>query len=366
VKLVFITQEVDPEHAVLAQTVDLVRALSSRVDELAVVARDVQWDDIPANVSVRTFDEPGKMRRGLAFERALAAAVPGADAVFVHMVPEFAVLAAPLARLRRLPIVLWYTHWNASRPLRIATRVASVVLSVDRSSFPIASPKVRGIGHAIDVDRFDAAPPAGHEGPLRLLAFGRTARWKGLATLLDAISLARAQGADVRLEIRGPSLTGDERAHRLELEARIASDPELRSHAELLPPVPRDEMPLLLAASDVVVSPNEPRSGSTLDKAVFEAAACARPVVSTNESLAPFLGGLPLPLLAPPRDVAALAAAIIGVAAADPAVRAETGSALRARVVAQHSLDHWADTVLRVISEVRSPRGTAGSARAAG
>jgi glycosyltransferase involved in cell wall biosynthesis len=261
---------------------------------------------------------------------------------------------------------MWYTHWNASRPLRIATRVASVVLSVDRSSFPIASPKVRGIGHAIDVDRFDAAPPVGHEGPLRLLAFGRTARWKGLATLLDAISLARAQGADVKLEIRGPSLTDDERAHRLELEARIASDPELRSHAELLPPVPRDELPLLLAASDVVVSPNEPLSGSTLDKAVFEAAACARPVVSTNESLTPFLGGLPLPLLAPPQDAAALAAAIVRVAEVDPAVRAETGAALRARVVAQHSLDHWADTVLRVISEVRSPRGTAGSARAAG
>jgi glycosyltransferase involved in cell wall biosynthesis len=316
------------------------------VDELAVVARDVQWDHIPANVSVRTFDEPGKIRRGLAFERALAAALPGADAVFVHMVPEFAVLAGPLARVRRLPILFWYTHWHVSRTLRIAARVASVVLSVDTSSFPIASPKVRGIGHAIDVDRFAAPPPARHEGPLRLLALGRTARWKGLATLLDAISLARAHGADVRLE--------------------IASDPALRSHAELLPAVPRDDVPLLLAAIDVVVSPNEPRSGSTLDKAVFEAAACARPVVSTNESFAPLLGGLALPLLAPPRDAAALAAAIVGVATADPAVRAETGSALRERVVAQHSLDHWADTVLRVISEVRSPRGTAGSARAAG
>jgi glycosyltransferase involved in cell wall biosynthesis len=366
VKLVFVTQEVDPEHAVLAQTVDLVRALSSRVDELAVVARDVQWDDIPANVSVRTFDEPGKIRRGLAFERALAAALPGADAVFVHMVPEFAVLAAPMARVRRLPILFWYTHWHVSRQLRIAARVASVVLSVDASSFPIASPKVRGIGHAIDVDRFEAVPPAQHEGPLRLLALGRTARWKGLATLLDAISLARAQGADVALEIRGPSLTDDERAHRLELERRIASDPELRSHVELLPPVSRDEVPRLLAANDVVVSPNEPRSGSTLDKAVFEAAACARPELSTNESFAPLLGGLALPLLAPPRDAAALAAAIAGVAAADPAVRAQTGSVLRERVVARHSLDHWADAVLQVISEVRSPRGTAGSARAAG
>ena len=50
----------------------------------------------------------------------------------------------------------------------------------------------------------------------------------------------------------------------------------------------------------------------------------------------------------------------------DRALRAETGLALRERVVALHSLDHWADAVLQVISEVRSPRGTAGSAREAG
>lgn len=365
-KLVFVTQELDPRHPVLAQTVDLVRGLSPRVDELAVVARDVEWEDIPANVSVRTFASGGKLSRGLAFERSLAAALPDADAIFVHMVPEFVVLTAPLARLRRVPILLWYTHWNVSRPLRIAERVAAAVLSVDRTSFPIETPKVRGIGHAIDVERFAAAPATQHEGPLRLLALGRTARWKGLATLLDAVSLARGQSADVQLEIRGPSLTDDERAHRLELEERIASDPALRSSVELLPSVPRAEVPALLASNDVVVSPNEPLSGSTLDKAVFEAAACGRPVLSTNESFAPLLGELPLPLLAPPRDAAALAAAIVAIASADPAVRAQTGAALRARVVAEHSLDHWADAVLRVVREVRSPRGTAESARAAG
>jgi glycosyltransferase involved in cell wall biosynthesis len=366
VKLVFITQELDPGHPVLAQTVDLVRALSSRVDELAVLARDVQWEDIPTNVSVRTFEATGKIRRGLAFERSLAEALPRADAVFVHMVPEFAVLAAPLARVRGVPMLFWYTHWHVSRQLRVAARLANVVLSVDTSSFPIATRKARGIGHAIDVDRFAAAPPAEHEGPLRLLALGRTARWKGLATLLDAVSLARAQGADVRLEIRGPSLTDDERVHRRELEQRIASNPMLRSHVDLLAPVARDDVPALLAGSDLVVSPNEPRSGSTLDKAVFEAGACARPVLSTNESFASLLRGLPLPLLAPPRDPAALAAAIVTVAKAGPAVRAEAGAQLRERVVADHSLDHWADAVLQVVREVRSPRGTAASARAAG
>jgi glycosyltransferase involved in cell wall biosynthesis len=357
VKLVFVTQELDPNHAALAQSIDLVRALSARVDELAVVARDVRWDEVPSNATVRTFEAGGKLGRGLRFERALHAALGGADAVFVHMVPQFAVLAAPEVRARRLPLALWYTHWNASRALRVATHLVDVVLSVDRSSFPLATPKVRGIGHAIDVERFAAAPPSSHPGPLRLLALGRTARWKGLATLLEAFALVVESGTDATLEIRGPSLSVDERVHRHELATRIAGDGRLQSRVELLEPVPRAQIPALLASIDVVVSPNEPRSGSTLDKAVFEAAACSRPVVSTNAAFAPLLDGLPLCLLASPGDPAALAAALGGVATAGEEVRATIGAELRRRVVENHSLDHWAETVIAVLGEVRSRRG---------
>ncbi len=365
-KLVFITQEVDPNHGALGQTVDLVRALAARVDELAVVARDVNWNDIPENASVRTFDADTKLARGVRFERALAAALPGADGVLTHMVPEFTVLAAPLTRARRLPLGLWYTHWHASRVLRVAALLADPILSVDRSSFPIASPKVRPIGHAIDVDRFTAPPPDEHDGPLRLLALGRTARWKGLVTLLDALALATAGGVEASLEIRGPSLTPDERAHRVELQERIAGDPLLRDRVALRDPVSRAEIPALLSACDVVVSPSEPRAGSTLDKAVFEAAACARPIISTNASFGSLLDDLPLQLLAPPRDPAAFAAVLAEVAGADRSVRAATGVELRRRVVEHHSLDHWAELVIAAMREVRSRRGKAGSARAAG
>jgi glycosyltransferase involved in cell wall biosynthesis len=366
VKLVFVTQELDPEHGALGQTVDLVGALAERVDELAVVARDVNWDGVPANASVRTFEASGRLARGLRFEQALASSLGGADGVLVHMVPEFAVLAAPLARARRLPLGLWYTHWHVGRTLRLATRLADVILSVDESSFPLSSVKLRGIGHAIDVMRFNAAPVSPHDGPLRLLAFGRTARWKGLTTLLEAFALAADAGTDAALEIRGPSLNADERTHRAELAARIAGDARLRSRVELRGPVPRAEIPALLASIDVVVSPSEPRSGSTLDKAVFEAAACGRPIISTNASFAPLLDGLPLQLIAPPRDPASLAAVLADVAAAAEPVRAATGLELRRRVVENHSLDHWAELVIATMRDVRSRRGKAGSARRAG
>jgi glycosyltransferase involved in cell wall biosynthesis len=164
-------------------------------------------------------------------------------------------------------------------------------------------------------------------------------------------------GTHATLEIRGPSLNADERAHREELAARIAGDERLQSRVELLEPVARSEIPALLASIDVLVSPNEPRSGSTFDKVVFEAAACARPVVSTNAAFAPLLEGLPLQLLAAPGDPAALAAALRGVAAGGDELRAATGAELRRRVVERHSLDHWVETVIAVMGEIGSRRG---------
>jgi glycosyltransferase involved in cell wall biosynthesis len=357
VKLVFVTQELDPAHPALAQSLDLVRALAARVDELAIVTRRLDAE-LPANATARTFDASGKLGRGIAFERALVPSLAGADGVLVHMVPQFALLAAPAVKAKRIPLLFWYTHWNRSRALVAATRVVDVALSVDASSYPVATSKLRAIGHAIDVERFRADPPDAHGGPLRLLALGRTARWKGLATLLDALALMED---DVRLDVYGPSLSDDERVHREELRLRIEAK---NLPAELHDPVARDAIPALLASADVIVSPNEPRLGLTLDKGVFEAAACARPVVSTSAAFAPLLGNLSLELIAPARDPTALAATIGAVARAGRDERAAIGAELRRRVVAGHSLQHWADAVIAVAREVRSARGTAGSPKA--
>jgi glycosyltransferase involved in cell wall biosynthesis len=349
-KLVFVTQTLDPEHGSLAQTLDLVGALAARVDELVVLTRDDRWGGAPVNTRVSLFDAGSKVGRGLAFERGLRRSVRDADAVLVHMVPTFLVLAGPLAKARRVPLLLWYTHWHASRSLRLATKLADAVLSVDAASFPLATPNLHGIGHAIDVDVFSAPPVEGRYGPLKLMALGRTARWKGYATLIKAF---RSSDIAATLEVRGPSLTDDERQHRRELEELAAGDDRI----SIEPPVPRADVPALLRSADIVVSPAEPRAGATLDKAVYEAAACSRPIVTTNGALAPFLDELPLRLLARPGDVESLASVLHDVVNAAPAARVATGAELRRRVVQEHSLAHWADAVIAVVREVRSSRG---------
>ena len=275
---------------------------------------------------------------------------PRPDAVLVHMVPLFLILAAPFTKIRRVPLALWYTHWHAGGTLKAATALADVVLSVDRRSFPLASPKVRGIGHAIDVDEFTPGPVRPEQARLRLLALGRTARWKGYDTMLAALELAVARGLDAELELRGPQLTEDERLHRAELESAVAASPALRERVRIEPPLPRAELPALLRGADALVSATQPRASETLDKVVYEAAACGVPVIASNAALAEFLGGLPLELRFRPRDAEQLADRLLDVAAAGPEARAEVGAELRRRVVADHSVDAWADAVAAAVA----------------
>ena len=156
-KLVFVTQTLDPAHGSLAQTLDLVRALAARTDRLVVLCRDRRLGRAPRECRGAHLRRTLEAGRVLGFERELAPSLRDADALLVHMVPTFLALAAPLARARRVPILLWYTHWHASRSLRLATRLADVVLSVDATSFPLQTSKLRAIGHAIDVDAFAPA-----------------------------------------------------------------------------------------------------------------------------------------------------------------------------------------------------------------
>lgn len=353
-KLVFATQVVDADDPHLAQTLDMVAALALRCSEVVVLCDRVGRHDLPANVSFRTFGAPGKLGRALRFESGLLAA-GRADAFLAHMVPRFLVLAAPLCRARRTPLLLWYTHWNASTELRLATRLCDAALSVSARSLPLETPKARGIGHAIDLLRFaprEAAAAGG--GPLRLLALGRTEPRKRLGTLLDAIERGAERGLELELELRGPQITEGERRHRDELARRIAASPVLSKRATVTDAIPRDQVPALVRAADVVVSLTRgDTAGGALDKVVYEAAACAVPVVACNPNFGDVLGGDEPRLLFRPGDAEDLLAVLAGLDALSVEGRTELGRRLRQRVEEHHSAEGWADRVLAVVSALR-------------
>jgi glycosyltransferase involved in cell wall biosynthesis len=325
--LVFVTQQVDPEHAVLAATVPKIRALSRRFDEVAVLASFAVPGALPENCRVLEYGAASRLDRGRRYATALERELRRKPAaVLVHMTPLLALLAAPLARPRGVPVLLWFTHWKRSRTLVLAERTASAVLTVDRRSFPLASRKVVAIGHGIDLTRFPCTrrDPSGR---LRVLALGRTSPAKGYDTIVEAAALA-----DVDLEIRGPSFTDAERAER----GRLAA---LGAHVE--EPVAYADVPALLFGKDVLV--NNMREGA-LDKVVYEAAATCMPVLASNSG---FEDVLPPELRFAREDAHDLADKLVGVRDAD---RNAIGMGLRAAVEERHSVEHWADEVLRVAS----------------
>ena len=324
-RFVFATQKIDPEDPLLGAAVPKIRALAARVDEVVVLAGEAVDGALPDNCRVRLFGAESQFARGRLFATALNRELrPRPIAVLSHMVPLYAILAAPLTRPRRVPLILWFTHWKVTRRLKLAERLATAVVTVDRRSFPFESRKVVPIGHGIDMRAF----PCVNREPgdrLRVIALGRTSPAKGLETIARAAELAGAE-----LELRGPSLTDEERAERARLAARGIRVEE---------PLPHSAIAGLLARKDVLV--NNMREGS-LDKVVYEAAATCMPVLASNSG---FDDVLPPELRFVRDDAEDLAAKLRAVAGSN---RAEIGRALRAEVEERHSVEHWADAVLEV------------------
>ena len=161
-RVLLITQEIDENSALLGVTLTWIRHLAPKVDHVAVLALSVGAASLPANVSLYSMGKERSANKlfllknfyshlwGLLRRREV-------DVVFVHMVPRYAILAAPLARLFGIPIVLWNAHGTVSRYLRIAHNLVAAVVTASPESFRINSPKRIVTGHGIDVDYFTAA-----------------------------------------------------------------------------------------------------------------------------------------------------------------------------------------------------------------
>ena len=320
-KLIFCTQRLDADDPVLAATVPMVRALAARVDELVVLC-DTARTHVADNVRVHEFGAPNQVLRGAKFTAALARELrQRPDGVVAHMVPLYAVLAAPLVRPLGIPLVLWYTHWKGHAVVRAAGKVCTAVASVDERSFPFPSKKVRALGHGIDAGEFFCTEQP--ELPLRALVLGRYSPAKGLETILEA-----ARSAGVHVEAHGSDETFE--AYKRSLQERY---PE----ADLRGPVPRAEVPELFARSHVLV--NNMRAGAP-DKVVYEAAASCLPVLASNPV---FDGLLPEELRFATDDVDELTAKLRTL---DPRRRPE----LRDVVARRHSVEHWADGLLATVT----------------
>jgi glycosyltransferase involved in cell wall biosynthesis len=356
--LVFVTQKVDEGDPVLGFVPRLVTALSERVEAVTVVANEVvgRPGSFGASVDVVSLGKErgtDRFERLLRFERALSVATrDGSAAILAHMCPAYLNLAAPMAKARGIATLLWFAHPARSMQLRVADRLADAVLTSLPGAYPLRSRKVRVIGQATDVAALEPCPALRRRRALRVVAIGRTSPSKAFDVVIRAAARCREAGLDVHARIVGPSTTPAEHHHRAQLE-RLVSGSGLDARVTVEPGVPPHEVRDVVCGSDVLVNAMVAGSG---DKVVFEAAALGRPVIVSNPAFGGLLRDLPLDLTFPDRSADALAERLQAVAAANASTIRTVTDALRSRVVAEHSIDHWADAVVGIAEALTASR----------
>jgi glycosyltransferase involved in cell wall biosynthesis len=264
-----------------------------------------------------------------------------ADIVHTHL-HEATWYGLPAAFLRRVPVRVSHlqsSHWNWPSKLRWLDRAAEALASttlvcstaVEEFAhvglhYPVH--KLEVVPNGIDLDRFRGLPDREEarraldlpQGCPILICVASLTEEKGQTYLLEAMQAVDAELPEARL-----LLVGRDRG-KADLNA-LANEKGIGKNVTLLGT--REDVPLLLAASDISVLPSL-REGLPLS--LLESAAAGLPAVATS------VGGIPEVvedevggILVPPRDPPALADALLRLLG-DPERRRSMGDAARERV----------------------------------
>ena len=353
--MLMVTQAVDLDDPVLGFTHTWVNALARRVEVLHVVTLVAGRHYLADNVVLHAYGPPGKphnrSNRFWFYNRYFSHLVLGrrVNVIFVHMIPRWVLLATPYAKVRRVPVVLWYTHRAVSWQLRLAHWLADWVVTASRESYGLLDEKVTILGHGIDTEYFHPVPRE-PDGFFRVLSVGRLSPVKQHEVLIEAARiLVQERGMD-NLRVRivgGPARPGDEE-YAYTLRQAVANH-GLESHFTFVGAVPYVKVVHQYQECDLFV--NLSRTDS-LDKAVLEAMACGVPVVTSNPAFGPLLAEVKGRLLVPHGDAKALAEAMAGVARLSLPQRQALGQTLRERVEREHSVDRLIEQLMYVFEQV--------------
>lgn len=292
----------------------------------------------------------------------------------VHHVSLKAVLYGTLAaRITGVPAVvnaltgLGYVYYSASLKARVLRLIISTlgrtVLDHSRARFIFQHPEDRDAfvrvglvepgntvvirGSGVDPSVFQVTDED-HGIPLVILP-ARMLWPKGVREFVEAAQQLKAQGTLVRMALVGSSDPGN-------LEA--VPEAKLRDWAQEGVVEwwgHRDDMPVVIASSNVVTLPST--YGEGVPKVLIEAAACGRAIVATDvpgcrEIVRHGLNGL----LVPPRDSSALAAALTRLVT-DQALRGTFGRAGRVLVEEEFDVKHVVKQTLGLYAELLGDLG---------
>jgi len=360
-RLLLFNLATDADDPILGFTTRWIRALAKRVEFVHVITMRAGRVEVPENVRVysvgkeKGYSEP---RRAVEFYRHLFRVLreDRIDACFSHMIPVFTVLAAPVLKAKRIPIVTWYLHPSLTFILKLAHHLSDKMITALETSYPYRKDKLIVVGHGIDTDFFcpDGSSP---EEPPMILCVGRLSPVKDHPTLIRAAALLRERwGKPFRVVILGGPAGPKDEPYVRSLH-QLVEELNLQDIISFHPPVSQSALPNWYRRCTVHVNLTPTGSG---DKVVWEAMACGRPCLAANEGFRETMGEYAGTLLFRHGDAESLAERLLGLLRLPPDEGQRIGAYLRERVVARHSLETTATRIVEVLKGRAIP-ATSGS-----
>ncbi|MCK4792253.1 MAG: glycosyltransferase family 4 protein [Desulfobacteraceae bacterium] len=346
-----------PEVAAKARQgfiVSWINTLASKVEVLHVVTLDYDGETaLPENVTVYNLGKrKTKLTKYLYFSRIIFNLLrkKAVDVIFCHMYVVFIFMVSPWVKPLRIPIVQWYAHGRVDLKLRIAHLIADTVVTPSRESFRIESNKVTITGHGIDTDIFRPAEQKGRRSKKRVvLSVGRISPVKDYETLIRAADILVNKKGMGNLEFiiaGGVPIPSQQKYY--EKIVKLAQELGLANQVKFVGLIPHTEVVSYYQACDLFV--NTSRTGS-MDKAVLEAMACEKSVLTSNEAFKDMLADNAELLLFAPERPEELAEKIHGLLQMDDLEKMQLGASLRKIVETDHSVNHLMDRLVTVFED---------------
>jgi glycosyltransferase involved in cell wall biosynthesis len=352
-RLLMFNLATDTNDPILGFAARWIAALAKQVESIQVITMQAGRVEMPDNVRVysagkeKGYSEP---HRAVEFYRHLLNVLRAdrIDVCFSHMIPIFTVLAAPVVKAMRIPIVTWYAHRQVTVLLKLAHCLSDRMVTSAESAYRYKHDKVAVVGQGIDADLFvpnDASP----DDPPLILSVGRLSPIKDPLTLVEAVNLLRREGSHVRCAFIGDAPERDS-VYGANVKRR-AQELGLAGVVQFVGAVRNEEVVgwYQRSLAHVNLCPT-----GALDKAALEAMACSRPSVVANEGFRRTLGRCAEQLVFRHRDAADLAAKLTRLLAMNAEDREGMGCELRRRVVEAHGLEQLVRRLRVIFEEVRT------------
>lgn len=354
-RLLLFNLATDLDDPMLGFTTDWISALAERVEFIHVITMRAGHVEVPDNVRVysigkeKGYSEP---RRAVEFYRHLFRILhqDRIDVCFSHMTPIFTVLAAPVLKTARIPIVTWFAHPSLTWTLKLSHHLSDRMVTGIAASYPYKDDKLDVIGHGVDTDIFSPDGSVVPEPAATILCFGRLSPVKDHPTLLKAAwRLRQSWPKPFRVVIiGGPALPRDESyVHSLYEKVKELG---LEDTVHFEPPVSKESLPLWYRGCTIYVNLTP---AGFVDKVALQAMSCGKPSVVANEGFRETLGKHANDLLFRHGDAEDLAKKLMGLLALSDKDRDRIGLDLRQQVTRMHSLDRLANNLTEVFHATR-------------